>query len=124
MGGKVRQYHRNPDVGRWKETIESIRSRLGLSDQPGQGYPTHFVLSIIHLESSGNPYAQNKIGYTGLTQIGAQAAETIGLKNYKAALKGDGPLAIEAFFRHMEEPYMIKAHQYDYGAMAVAHNLG
>jgi hypothetical protein len=83
-------------------------SRAGRDDMSVQGKvnelpPKYRKLlnALIEVESSGDPSDVSPSGtYVGLLQMGPDAAEDIGLDNYKGALIGNASLAISSFWKY------------------------
>lgn len=92
MASRTFKYSRR--VAEWKEEVRAqLDEVFGPCEHP-MGIDD--VLSIIHVESSGNPKAHRPFSqFYGLTQIGRSTAKDIGHKNKD--FHGDGPLAIKGF---------------------------
>lgn len=93
----------NPRVSRWAEEVGRQRSALGLT---AAQLPTPVVLSLIHMESAGDPHVHRpRSQYHGLLQMGRPAGLDVGLEDRgigtTAELSGDGARAIELHMRYL-----------------------
>ncbi len=111
----------NDNVRRWLSTIWQVRADLGLT---ADKYADATVLSLIQIESNGNPHARrtNPNGklsqFVGLLQIGTAAGEDVGFQPprlLEMTPERAGAKGIETFLkyaekykhRHEYEPAMI-----------------
>jgi hypothetical protein len=98
---KPRDFAYNERVAEWRERVEVLRDVAGVSSDQ---VPTEVILSLIHVESSGNDAPKNdgESSYVGLLQIGASVTADVnnvwGTNYRKSDFSGNGSLSIEAFY--------------------------
>jgi hypothetical protein len=125
-----RSFSRNRSVSRWENELQQARNELGLSEEK---YPDHLLLSILHIESNGQPDARrtNDDGelskFCGPFQIGpANAAET-GNQNtdFLGEDNSDGQAVVDSakHFMAVQERY-ADTHQYNEEMMALTWKAG
>lgn len=99
-----RSFRYNSNVGQWRSVIREERAALGLTEEE---YPDETLLAIIHIESSGDPYARrtNDDGelsqFVGLMQVGKKNAADVDDRQ-NTDFMGEGRLSIEHYLRYQE----------------------
>lgn len=95
-------------VEQWRGALYPIRLSLGLQTCT---YPDRVILSLIHVESAGDPSAhRGGSQYYGLLQMGRMAGLDADISD-TSLLHGDGHAAIRAFLVYQERYKHLHCYQ-------------